>query len=110
MDMVNVGEEVRILDVGGGVSAISLHVVRPNPEQPRKNGILQPITVVHQGEQGFMIVAGERGYRAAKSSGLPFIPARVLNQDVLAMEDGNQVLKLAVTENIQRRSFNAFFR
>jgi ParB family chromosome partitioning protein len=95
---------------------LPLDQVLPNENQPRSvfhpeklfelsesikaNGILQPLLVRRKGSQ-FEIVAGERRWRAAKMAGLETIPAVV--QDIA---DDN-VLTLALIENIQRDDLNA---
>lgn len=94
---------------------IRLDEIVPDPDQPRRNfdelaldelsasikahGILQPIVVrPHQG--GYMIVAGERRYRAAERAGLEKIP-------VLVRTLSNQhKLELSLIENLQRRDLN----
>lgn len=100
----------------GSVLQLPLEKVLPNPTQPRTsfqaeklhelaesiraNGILQPI-LVRKKESNFEIVAGERRWRAAKLAGLSEIP--VIVQDVA---DDN-ILTLALIENIQRDDLNA---
>lgn len=89
--------------------------VMPNPDQPRKHfdedqmtdlvesirehGVLQPIIVAPKGDD-YLIVAGERRWRAAKRVGLTTIPAIVkdLSED--------QIFELALIENIQRADLN----
>ena len=89
--------------------------VMPNPDQPRKHfdedqmtdlvesirehGVLQPIIVAPKGDD-YLIVAGERRWRAAKRVGLTMIPAIVkdLSED--------QIFELALIENIQRADLN----
>lgn len=94
---------------------LDLEKVMPNPDQPRKHfdedqmtdlvesirehGVLQPIIVAPQ-EEHYLIVAGERRWRAAKRVGLATIPAIVkeLSED--------QIFELALIENIQRADLN----
>ena len=89
--------------------------ISPNPYQPREridpatlegliesiqqNGILQPITVRRLGE-GYQLVAGERRWRAALQIGLPAIPV------VVRELNDQQMLELALIENIQREDLN----
>jgi ParB family chromosome partitioning protein len=106
-DGVQEGEEILRLPVDA---------IGPNPYQPRKlhdedaekelaasiksHGLLQPI-VIRRGGEGFEIVAGERRWRAARRAGLselPCIRRRVEDDDMLA---------LALVENIQRRDLDA---
>ncbi|MNS53673.1 putative chromosome-partitioning protein ParB [compost metagenome] len=95
---------------------IKLGEVRADPDQPRRHfdegalqelaasiaehGILQPIVVTPHAE-GYMIVAGERRFRAAGIAGLEKVPALVRTL-------GNQHrLELSLIENLQRRDLNA---
>jgi ParB family chromosome partitioning protein len=98
------------------VLAISLKDIRPNPFQPRKNfdeealqelaesikndGLLQPI-VVSEDIDGYVIIAGERRFRASKLAKLKEIRAIVLNADEQKMR------QYALIENIQREELNS---
>jgi ParB family chromosome partitioning protein len=104
----------------GGSSSISeilLSTIHPNPEQPRTAfdeealeelaasiravGVIQPITL-HKTEDGqYMIISGERRFRAAKLAGKESIPAYVRTAD-----DEN-IMEMALIENIQREDLNA---
>lgn len=91
--------------------------VHPDPEQPRKSfdkseledlassikqhGILQPIVVVANNDNGFVIVAGERRYRAAKLAGLSNIPV------IIRSLSDQHKLEISLIENLQRRDLNA---
>ena len=107
---------------GGAVAGtmqeeLRLDEIRPNPGQPRREfdeealeelassirsiGIVQPITVRELEGGGYEIVAGERRYRAAKMAGLETIPAYVRKVGE------EEVLALALIENIQREDLNA---
>jgi ParB family chromosome partitioning protein len=95
---------------------ISLKDIRPNPFQPRKSfddeslyelsesikrdGLLQPI-VVTEDVDGYIIVAGERRYRASKLAKLRTIRAIVIQSDEEKMQ------QYALIENIQRDELNA---
>ena len=99
----------------GGVREIEVARIRPNPEQPRtqfdeaaldelaqsirERGVLQPILLRNDGD-GFMIVAGERRWRAAQRAQLHTIPAIV--RDI----DESTIAELALIENIQREDLN----
>src|SRR5690348_2542873 len=99
----------------GGVREIEVARIRPNPEQPRtqfdesaldelaqsirERGVLQPILLRVDGD-GFMIVAGERRWRAAQRAQLHTIPAIV--RDI----DESAIAELALIENIQREDLN----
>jgi len=97
------------------VREIKLKELRPNPYQPRKNfpqeaidelkesiiehGILQPI-VVRKSIKGYEIVVGERRFRAAKEANLETIPS------VVRELTEQQMMELAVLENLQREDLN----
>lgn len=96
----------------GEAILIPLARIEPNPDQPRKEfdgqaleelaesirekGIIQPIIVERKDSGGFVIVAGERRYRAAKLAGLEEIPALIKNYG------DEERLEIALIENIQR--------
>jgi ParB family chromosome partitioning protein len=99
----------------GGVREIELSRIRRNPSQPRmqfdeaaleelaqsirERGVLQPILLREDGD-GFMIIAGERRWRAAQRAQLHAIPAIV--RDI----DESTIAELALIENIQREDLN----
>lgn len=98
------------------VTEVSLQQLRPNPYQPRKNfdeqsiqelaesikqhGVIQPI-IVRSVVKGYEIIAGERRYRASQLLGLPTIPA------VIRSFSDQQVMEIALIENLQRENLNA---
>ena len=100
----------------GGVQEIELVLIRPNPNQPRKQfdqsaldelaqsisaqGVLQPI-LLRPVEHGFEIIAGERRWRAAQQAHLHRIPALVRSLDDAATAE------VALIENVQRADLNA---
>ncbi len=91
---------------------VAVDEIQPNPEQPRSRfdddsldelaasitevGVLQPV-VVRRGEGGYVLVAGERRWRAAKKAGLDTIPA------VVRESSGDAALVEALIENVQRQ-------
>ena len=97
-------------DEAGTLLKIPLQAIEPNPDQPRKHfneaslgelaesirmqGVLQPIVVKRRGET-FLLVAGERRYRAALLAGLTEIPA--------ILTDGDEQ-EIALIENLQREN------
>ena len=99
------------------IKEVILDDITPNPFQPRTNfdddslqelatsirsiGIVQPITVRITERGHYEIIAGERRYRAAKLAGLKSIPAYIRDAN-----DEN-ILELALIENIQREDLNA---
>jgi len=103
--------------VVGAVAELAIHQIETNPFQPRnefedqalmelsdsiqKQGIIQPITVRKLGLEKYQLISGERRLRAAKMAGLKSIPVfiRVANDE--------QMLEMALVENIQRENLNA---
>ena len=97
-------------------SEISIFTIQTNPFQPRnkfdkealeelassisKLGIIQPITVRKLGFEKYQLISGERRLRAAKISGLSKIPAYI------RIADDQQMLEMALVENIQRENLN----
>lgn len=95
---------------------ISIDEIRPNPYQPRKHfdqkklnelaqsihehGIFQPI-IVKKSISGYEIVAGERRFRAANIVGLKELPAIIVDFT------DQQMMEIALLENIQREDLNA---
>jgi len=95
---------------------LELSKVYPNPNQPRKDfhnieelaatikedGLLQPIVVVKDEENRYMILAGERRYRACKHLQKSTIKAHII------VADEKKVQELAFVENIQRDDLTDF--
>ena len=107
------------LKTGGSssISEIELSKIQPNPDQPRSVfeeetleelavsirslGVIQPITLKETGTDKYMIISGERRYRASLMAGLERIPAYIKTA-----ADEN-VVEMALIENIQREDLNA---
>lgn len=107
------------LKTGGSssISEIELSKIQPNPEQPRTVfeeealeelassiralGVIQPITLREIAPDNYMIISGERRYRASLKAGLTRIPAYIKTAD-----DEN-VVEMALIENIQREDLNS---
>jgi len=101
-----------------GLAEIPLDRLSPNPEQPRKHfaedgiaeladsirrhGVLQPLLVSEDGAGGYLVIAGERRWRAARAAGLKTVPA-VIRERLGARDE----LALALVENLQRRDLSA---
>lgn len=105
-----------------GVPTLAIEQLEPNPEQPRKyfdpikldelassiktQGLLQPIVVSPQikpgsgGAKTYLIIAGERRWRASQKAGLHEVPV------VIRSIDEEDRLELALVENIQRADLN----
>jgi ParB family chromosome partitioning protein len=103
--------------VAGAVAEIDINLIEANPFQPRtefdevalaelaqsikEQGIIQPVTVRKLGYNRYQLISGERRLRASKLAGLAKIPAfiRIANDE--------QMLELALIENIHRENLNA---
>lgn len=97
------------------ITGIEISKIDVNPNQPRKNfdptalkelsesikehGVIQPIILAPRGQR-YLLVAGERRFRAAKMAGLKEIPA------VVREYTDNQIQEIALLENIQREDLN----
>lgn len=108
-------ESLRRKMATGEVSEVDITDIDPNYEQPRKNfdqqalkeladsikshGIIQPIVLVRMGMR-YMIIAGERRWRAAKLAGLKTVPAVVKNYTP------QQIKEVSLIENLQREDLN----
>jgi ParB family chromosome partitioning protein len=100
----------------GSVSMIPISSIETNPFQPRnhfeevalselaqsiqEHGIIQPITVRKLGYDKYQIISGERRFRAAQLAGLKEIPAYI------RVANDQQMLEMALIENIQREDLN----
>ena len=109
-------ENVDVTPQVGSISAISLADIETNPYQPRTEfdqvalnelsesikvqGLIQPITVRKNGNK-YQLISGERRFRASKLAGLTEIPAYIRTAD------NQQMLEMALIENIQRENLNA---
>lgn len=113
------GQEARVRLLAAGslspkgrstlIVSLPLDQIRPNPDQPRRHfdeqslaelaesirarGVLQPVIVRREPDGGFLLLAGERRYRASRLAGLSALPALV--------RDDNP-LEIAMIENLQR--------
>ena len=99
------------------INEIELAKIAVNPNQPRREfdetalqeladsiaeiGIIQPITLRKISNDEYQIIAGERRYRASQKAGLKTIPAYIRTAD-----DEN-MMEMALIENIQREDLNA---
>ena len=99
------------------IGEIEIEKIFANPNQPRRDfneealqeladsinelGVIQPITLRKEDDGNYMIIAGERRYRASKMAGLETIPAYVRTAK------DEQVMEWALIENIQREDLNA---
>jgi ParB family chromosome partitioning protein len=104
-------------NVAGPISVLRISQIEANPFQPRQEfdptalrelsqsikelGLIQPITVRKVSAQKFQIISGERRFRASQMAGLEEVPVYVRTAN-----DQN-MLELALVENIQRENLNA---
>tara|TARA_B110000967_G_scaffold202150_1_gene240486 strand:- start:489 stop:1367 length:879 start_codon:yes stop_codon:yes gene_type:complete len=106
-----------IQNQAGLISRINISNITPNPFQPRidfeknslielsnsikEHGIIQPITVRKIGRDNFQIISGERRYQASKIANINEIPCyiRIANDE--------EMLEMAIVENIQRKDLNS---
>lgn len=100
----------------GALYNVPIHMIRPNPANPRKNfdeealeelarsieevGILQPLVLVENGDGTHRIVAGERRWRAAEMAGLASVPA------LIAKLTPAQEAEIMLIENLQRKDLD----
>ncbi len=99
------------------ISEVELTKISANPNQPRQNfdeealeelaisirelGVISPITLQENSDGTYLIIAGERRFRASKMAGLTTIPAYIRK-----VKD-EQVMEMALIENIQREDLDA---
>lgn len=99
------------------ISEIPITEIRPNPDQPRTTfeeetlkelaaslrsiGLVQPITLLKKSTGDYMIISGERRWRAAQMAGMTSLPAYIKT------EEDEHIMEMALIENIQREDLNA---
>ncbi len=100
----------------GAVATVAVSALRPNAEQPRRafpeeslqelarsieqKGVLQPILVEDSGDGSYLIVAGERRYRAAAMAGLEQVPV------IVGRFSEVEKLEIGLIENLQREDLS----
>jgi ParB family chromosome partitioning protein len=100
-----------------GIPAIELAQIKPNPYHPRgpfdegaleelsnsikQHGLVQPITIRKVNPSEYQIISGERRWRASQKAGLTAVPAYI------RQVNDEEVLELALIENIQREDLDA---
>ena len=105
----------RTIDLGSEPTEVEIESIVPGPMQPRthfeeaslaslaesirSHGVVQPLLVRRRGE-GYELIAGERRWRAAKLAGLSRVPV------VVKEVPDDQLLEIALIENIQRENLN----
>ena len=107
--------EEEIEEQSASVFKISMNLIKANKDQPRKSfdpekiselaqsikehGVIQPIILKKEGDI-YVVIAGERRFRASKSIGLTEIPAIIMDLS------NKEVLEVSLIENIQREDLN----
>ena len=106
---------------GAGVETVDIDLIVPNPHQPRvrfdtqalqeltdsirEHGVLQPVVVTQVrsdlGPTTYQLIAGERRVQAARMAGITRMPV------VVKEAAGNELLEIALVENLQRQDLNA---
>jgi len=103
--------------VVGAIAEIDINHIETNPFQPRSDfdemqlrelaesiksqGIIQPVTVRKMGYEKYQLISGERRFRASKLAGLKKIPCYI------RLANDEQMLEMALIENIHRQDLNA---
>ena len=106
-----------VAEAATGVMRININLIETNPKQPRRDfeeqslnelaqsikthDIIQPVTVSKLAGDKYRLISGERRWRAAKIAGLKDLPAYI------RQADDQQLLELALLENLQREDLNA---
>jgi len=105
------------LSAKGFIPNLPIEQISPNPHQPRMNikpedlieiadsiredGVIQPLIVTKRGEKDYVLIAGERRWRAAQLASQKGVPV------VVRDASPQQMLELAIIENVQRQDLNA---
>ncbi len=101
----------------GGVRQVGVDLIQRNPRQPRvhfseeelselaasirEHGVIQPLIVSPNTDGTFVLIAGERRWQAAQKAGLQKVPV------VTRQASNQELLELALVENVQRADLNA---
>lgn len=112
----NDNQEDVVRSLASNIIDIPVEQIEENPFQPRTDfeeealselaqsirtyGLIQPITVRRLSDQNYQIISGERRWRATKRAGLKEIPAYI------RLADDQEMLEMALVENIQREELN----
>lgn len=118
LDALLAAEETEVHTQGSSsINEIDIDKISVNPNQPRREfdeeglqelagsireiGIVQPITLRDNGDGSYLIIAGERRFRAARMAGLHAVPAYIRTAD------DESIMEMALIENIQREDLNS---
>jgi len=117
LDAIIPAGDIKTSSGGGGVTQIPIDLIQRNPRQPREkfdrneldnlassireHGVIQPL-IVSPGKNGvYVLIAGERRLQASRIAGLMTVPV------VIRTATDQQLLELAIIENVQREDLNA---
>ena len=111
------GLKTRVVEEVTGTNRLAINEILINPKQPRRDfdetslnelaasiklhDIIQPLTVSKLANGKFQLIAGERRFRASKIAGLKDVPVYI------RQANDQQLLELALLENLQRENLNA---
>jgi ParB family chromosome partitioning protein len=111
-----IGEETMSGLRQGFIPALPIQLIVPNPYQPRtevnpehlveladsirEHGVIEPLIVTKKADNRYELIAGERRWRASKLAGVTHVPV------VIKEASPQQMLELAVVENLQREDLN----
>ncbi len=114
--VVDVKKSQESAEEQSGVTRLKIRDIEPNPDQPRKtfdkaalealassikeHGVIQPILVKPEKGGIYIIIAGERRWRAAKLAGLKEIPC------IIGEYTEKEIMEVALIENLQREDLN----
>ncbi|HMQ07150.1 MAG TPA: ParB/RepB/Spo0J family partition protein [Saprospiraceae bacterium] len=106
-----------IKELAGNAAYVPIAQIETNPYQPRQDfdneelmelarsiktfGLIQPVTLRSMGDSKFQLISGERRLRASKMTGLTEVPA------FIRLANDQEMLEMALVENIQRTNLNA---
>lgn len=116
-EQVEENQEMVVKELAHSVAMIPVGQIEVNPFQPRiefdedalnelaaslkTHGLIQPLTVRRLGHEQYQLISGERRLRASKKAGLDEVPAYV------RIANDQEMLEMALVENIQRQDLNA---
>ena len=108
--------ETKSSGAGGGVNQVPIDLIQRNPRQPREkfdieelenlaasireHGVIQPLIVAPGRDGAYVLIAGERRLQASRRAGLKTVPG------VVRSATDQQLLELALIENVQRADLN----
>lgn len=110
--------ETVVKTLSQNVAMLPISAIEVNPDQPRKefaeaaleelsssikiHGLIQPVTVRRLNSKKYQLISGERRWRASQRAGIKEVPAYI------RLANDQEMLEMALVENIQREELNAF--